>query len=130
MLKQKIDFSKVNKKIVVMRIKKLQLLGNDLIAGITLRTLSGKDVKLKGFKPYSPNYKKTGKVDLKVTGNMLGSMQSKKIKTSQGEGLRFSFGSSAEKIKAKGNQQSPRDRRFFGIDRNQKKFIKKQLQKI
>lgn len=49
-LTKKINFKKVSKELTDSRIKKLRMMGNDLVAGIYTRTLQGKDVNLRAFK--------------------------------------------------------------------------------
>lgn len=130
-LTKKINFKKVSKELTDSRIKKLRMMGNDLVAGIYTRTLQGKDVNLRAFKKeYNKTYKKyrlkhgrTGYPNLTYTGNMLGGMISKKRKT----GLRFTFPSVSEKRKAGWNQKT---RPFFGLDKKQLALIKKRLSRL
>ena len=132
MLKQKIDFNKVRKIIINRRIDKLRLEGKDIETGIITRTQKGVDVKLKKFRKYSKKTKKlrkelgrkTSKVDLTMSGNMLHAIRSKKIKG----GLRFYFISKVERDKAHSNQK--RGRKFFGLDKLQKKSLNKALSRI
>ena len=102
----------------------------NIVTGIVNRTLGGKDTKLKGFKSYSSDYAKyrtkngrNKKVNLTYSGKMLGAINSKNIPL----GLRFYFSSKSEADKATWNQKT---RKFFGIDRNQRKYLKKQLSKL
>ncbi len=129
-LTKKIDFGKVSKELTDSRVKKIRLLGNDIVADMHSRTLKGEDVTLGTFKEYSDSYKKQRskkgrktKPNLTYTGNMLGGMMSKKIPN----GLKFTFTSSSELKKAEWNQKT---RKFFGIDKNQKASIKKTLSKL
>ena len=125
MLKKKINFRKVSNLIVDKRVDKIRAEGLNIETGIINRTQSGKDVKNKSFKKYSAAYKKKkgGKVNLTDTGAMLHAISSKKIKN----GLRFYFNASSETKKASWNQKL---RKFFGVDKTQIKYIKKQLSKL
>ena len=130
MLKKKINFRKVKKRVIDDRVNKLRLEASNIVTGIVNRTLKGKDADLKGMKSYSRDYAKyrqehgrKGKVNLTYTGAMLGAISSKKIPL----GLRFYFNSKSETDKAKWNQKT---RKFFGIDKNQRKYLKKQLSKL
>lgn len=96
-----------------------------IIVGIIKRTQSGKDKNKKAFKPYSKAYGKTGKVNLTDKGTMLHSIDRKKIKN----GVRLFFGNTKENAKAFGNQVTF-GRKFFGLDKDQIKHIKKELSKI
>lgn len=91
-----------------------------IIKGIVSRTKSGKDVNMLGFKPYSKDYKKTGTVDLYVSGKMLNSISSKKVN----KGVKIYFPSSKESTKASANQKT---REFFGLDKAQIDTIKKYI---
>ncbi len=141
MLKKKINFRKVEKRVIDGRVKKLRLEALNIEHGILARTLKGKDMKLKSFKPYSSSYKKLkaskgadSKVNLtgvtrKVKGRtvqgglMLQAISNKRIRN----GLRFYFNASAETKKAFWNQ---RKRKFFGVDKQQIKYLKKKLGKL
>lgn len=128
-LKKKINFSNVEKQLIDKREKQLRTLGSEIIVGIIKRTQSGKDKDLKTFKPYSKAYAKSkakysSKVNLTVSGNMLNSIDYKSIKN----GLRFYFNANEEKKKAKGNIGY--GRKFFGIDKKQKAWIKNKLEDI
>ena len=103
----------------------LYSVSESLIVGIIKRTQSGKDKNKKGFKAYSKNYSKTGKVNLTDRGTMLHSITRKKIKN----GIRLFFGSANENAKAHGNQVKY-GRKFFGLDKEQKKLIKRRLGKF
>ena len=102
----------------------LYSLAEGVIVGIIKRTQSGKDRNKKGFDTYSKNYKKTGKVDLTDTGAMLHGIERKKIK----DGVKLYFPNRTEARKAYGNQVKY-GRKFFGLDKDQKKLIKRRLGK-
>lgn len=125
-LKKKINFLKVKNQVIQGRVDKLYKEGFNIKDGIQQRTLSGKDVNLKSFKPYTPAYakkKRSNKVDLHVKGHMLSAITfDKKL-----YGIRFRFNSNAETNKAIGNQ---RLRYFFGIDKRQIAYLKKKLGKL
>ena len=127
--KKTIDFKKLEKKINDKVNKNLALLGNEVIADLIHRTQSGKDVNNRTFKGYTAAYKKSkkkshgSKVNLTASGNMLNNITWKKIKN----GIRIYFSSKQERDKAHGNQ---RKRKFFGLDRRQKKRIAKKLNKL
>lgn len=131
MLKKKINFRKVRGEVVGGRVKRLRLEAMNIVHGIVERTQSkGKDVKLKAFKSYKPDYAKyrskhgrNRKVNLTYSGRMLGAINSKHIPL----GLRFYFASKSETDKAKWNQKT---RKFFGIDKLQLKYLKKKLSKL
>jgi ABC-type phosphate transport system ATPase subunit len=95
-----------------------------IIVGIINRTQSGKDKDKKGFKSYSKNYKKSGIVNLTDGGTMLQSIDRKKIKN----GVKLYFPNTNEAKKAHGNQVKY-GRKFFGVDKDQKKIIKQRLGK-
>jgi hypothetical protein len=104
---------------------KLALLSNDLISGIHTRTSSGLDAKNKPLKRYTSAYaKRKGevKVTLVDTGEMLGSMDAKKIKG----GIKIYFGSADAKKKAY-FQHKKQGRKFFGLDNKQMKYVVTQL---
>ena len=125
MLKKKVNFRKVRRVIIDGRLDKLRKEALNIETGIIRRTQSGKDVKLSSFKPYSASYKKTkgGTVNLTKSGAMLQAISNKKITN----GLRFYFNANAETKKASYNQKM---RKFFGIDRNQLKYLKKVMGKL
>ena len=126
MLKKKINFDKIEKQLIDNKIKKLRLLGGDLIEGIVKRTTSGKDKNLKSFKG-------DRKITLRDTGQMLGALQSKDVT----RGVGFYFINT--KYPKKGNQKKSstthevvranlrRGFDFFGMDKKQIKLIKKRL---
>mgnify|MGYP000312307724 CR=1 FL=1 len=127
MLKKKIDFRKVERKVIGGRVNRLRLEAMNIVHGIVSRTQRGKDVKLRGFKSYKADYAKyrakhgrDKSVNLTYSGRMLGAINSKKIPL----GLRFYFASKSETDKATWNQKT---RRFFGIDKIQIKYLKKSL---
>lgn len=130
MLKKKINFRKVKGKVIDGRVSRLRLEAMNIVHGIVTRTQRGKDVKLSGFKSYKADYAKyrskhgrDRKVNLTYSGAMLGAINSKNIPL----GLRFYFSSKSETDKAKWNQKT---RRFFGVDKTQVKYLKKQLSKL
>ena len=96
-----------------------------VIVGIIKRTQSGKDKNKKGFKSYSKAYGKTGTVNLTDKGTMLHSINRKKIEN----GVRLFFGNNLENRKAFQNHEVY-GRKFFGLDKDQIKHIKKELSKI
>ena len=109
---------------------KLRKEAGNIIHGILERTQRGKDVKMKGFKSYKADYAKyrakhgrDRRVNLTYSGRMLGAINSKHIPL----GLRFYFASKSETDKAKWNQKT---RKFFGADKAQIKYLKKQLSKL
>jgi hypothetical protein len=107
---------------------KLALLSNDLISEIHTRTSSGVDAKYKPLKRYTRAYAKrkgTTKVTLVDTGEMLGSMDAKKIKG----GIQIYFASDAANDKAY-YQHKKQGRKFFGLDKEQKEYIKRELGKF
>ena len=93
-----------------------------MIVGIINRTQSGKDKNKKGFKPYSKNTPKSGRVTLTDTGAMLHSIDRKKIKN----GVKLFFPNTNESKKAFHNHKTLK-RPFFGIDKKQLEQIKKRL---
>lgn len=96
-------------------------LSKPIIKGIVKRTQSGKDVNGKAFKPYSKSGRGgKGIVDLTISGDMLGSINGQKVKG----GVKIYFPSSKERKKAHANQKT---RYFFGIDKDQKEIIRKQI---
>ena len=130
MLKKKINFRKVENKVIGGRIKRLRLEALNIVAGIVDRTMKGKDVKLMGMKSYSKDYAKyrqkhgrNKRVNLTYSGAMLGAISTKKIPL----GLRFYFSSKSETDKAIWNQKT---RKFFGIDKTQRAYLKKKLSKL
>ena len=130
MLTQKINFKKMNKDLMNSRVKKLQIEGNNIEAGIVNRTLQGKDMFLKAFKKYTKGYasfrSKNGRkstVNLTYTGQMLGAITSDNIP----DGLKFKFSSKSESEKAAWNNKT---RKFFGTDKTQREYLKKKLSKL
>lgn len=126
MLKKKIDFRKVRSVVIDGRVNKLRKEGLNIETGIINRTLSGKDAKMKSFKPYSKEYAKakgSKKVNLTASGAMLQAVSNKRIPN----GLRFYFNASAETKKATYNQKL---RKFFGVDKNQVKYLKEKMRKL
>ena len=102
----------------------LYSIAESTIVGIIKRTQSGKDKNKKRFKPYSKAYGKSGTVNLTETGTMLHAINRKKIK----DGVRLYFPNTNESRKAHGNQIKY-GRKFFGIDKEQKKLMKRRLGK-
>lgn len=130
MLKKKINFRKVRKVVIDGRVDKLRKEALNIETGIINRTLKGKDVKMASFKSYSKEYadykqsKGRGKtVNLTYTGAMLQAISNKKILN----GIRFYFNASAETKKAFWNQKK---RKFFGVDKQQVKYLKKKMGKL
>lgn len=131
-LKKKIDFRKTRRIVIDGSVKRLRAESLNLLAGIELRTLNGKDVKLRQFQRYSKAYKayrakrgRSSQVNLTYTGKMLGAMTTKVIKN----GLRFKFISAAETKKAYYNQIINK-REFFGLDKRQIKILRKRINKL
>jgi len=104
--------------------QELYSVAEGLIVGIINRTQSGKDKNKKSFKAYSKNYNKSGTVNLTDRGSMLHSIDRRTIKN----GIKLFFGSTNENAKAHGNQVKY-GRKFFGLDKEQKKLIKRRLGK-
>ena len=126
MLKKKINFKKVKRVVIGGSVKRLREEALNIETGIQWRTQSGKDMNLRAFKPYSSAYAKrkgSRSVDLTVSNNMLHAISSKKIPN----GLRFYFNASSETKKAAHNQKT---RKFFGVDKTQIKYLKKQMGKL
>ncbi len=127
MLKKKIDFRKVKHVIVDGRLDKLKKEALNIETGIITRTQQGKDVKGSSFKPYSKAYKKAkgkgSKVTLTDTGAMLHAISNKKITN----GIRFYFNASSETKKASWNNKL---RKFFGVDKQQIKYLKNKMGKL
>lgn len=128
--KKKPDFDKLTKVIINKRVTKLELLASEIIVGLINRTQRGKDVSLRDFKKYTKEYAQQkkkkfggGRPNLTRSSSMLNSITSKRIKN----GLKIRFDSSHEAKKAKGNMKT---RKFFGLDRKQKAWIKKKLSKL
>lgn len=122
------NFKKPNmkKKATNMLKNYLPLYANDVKLSIINRTQSGKDINNKTFKPYSKAYaakKTSSKVNLTDTGQMLNSIDWKKIKY----GVRMYFNSNEQRAKARGNQKT---RKFFGFDPKSKERLQKKLQAI
>ena len=77
-------------------------IGEDIIAKIKRRTAEGLDVNNSPFAAYSPEYDKTGTVNLRVSGDMLEGL----TVLSTGDGfIRIGFASSASNDKAAYIQQ-------------------------
>ena len=135
MLKKKINFKKVRTVLIRGSEKRLKEESLNIIDGIKERTESGKNVKGKTFKKYSTKgkysyadkRKDAGKrvtpPNLAWTGHMLEAISAKPIKG----GLRFYFNAKAETDKASWNQKT---RKFFGISKNQIKYLKKVMGKL
>ncbi len=141
MLKKKINFNKVRRVVIDGRVDKLRKEALNLETGIINRTLKGKNMKLKSFKKYTSEYselkRKAGSASTvnltgayrkkgggyKQGGTMLQAISNKKVRN----GLRFYFNASAETKKAFWNQ---RKRKFFGVDKQQIKYLKKKLGKL
>jgi len=126
-IKRRPNFKSMGNEIEDTTVRKLRLLGSEIIVGIIKRTQKGKDVNNRKFKKYSKAYgkiksKKYGGTtpNLTATGNMLNAINQKDIKN----GIRIYFIGNEEKRKAKQNQKK---RKFFGVDRKQKAKIKKRL---
>lgn len=124
-LTREINFAKVRKLIINGSVDKLHKQAPNIKDSIEDRTLQGKDVNMKSFKPYSPSYarRKGGDVDLYVKGHMLGAMTYDKEKW----GLHFRFSSKRQTDKAVWNSKT---RKFFGIDSKMVKYLKKQIGKL
>jgi hypothetical protein len=98
-------------------------IGQDIIRTIRRRTRSGLDVNGNLFAGYAKSYEKTGTVDLKLSGNMLGDLEV----LSHGPGfIRIGFTDSESNDKAswiqrptgqKAGKQSPR--KFVGVSENE-----------
>ena len=96
-----------------------------IISGIVKRTTNAKDKDNKLFKRYTTEYGKqkgTHKVTLTDKGTMLHSIDSKKIKN----GAKLFFVGGKEQAKAFHNHVTY-GRKFFGLDKDQIKHIKKRL---
>ena len=129
-LKKKPNFRRLEKRIIKSKVQKLELLSSEIIIGIIERSQSGKDVKLQVFNRYSKKYsiakkKKYGssRPNMTRSGDMLNGIGAKSL----ANGVRFYFTSKHEKDKASSNM---RKRKFFGVDRKQKAWIKKKLSKL
>lgn len=127
---KKPNFKKIEKRIVNSRIKKLEQLSSEIILGIINRTQKGKNISLQSFKRYTREYAKakakahgSSKPNLTREQSMLNSITSKRLKN----GIRIGFGSVSEAKKAQGNQKK---RKFFGLDKKQRAWIKKKLSKL
>jgi len=123
-VKKKPNLGKYKKRIKNTQ-QELYSVAEGLIVGIIKRTQSGRDKNKKGFKAYSKNYKKSGKVNLTDEGTMLHSIDRRTVKN----GIKLFFGSTNENAKAHGNQVKY-GRKFFGLDKEQKKLIKRRLGKF
>ena len=93
-------------------------IGEDIIAFIKRRTQSGLDINNNLFAAYSPNYEKTGLVDLTVSEQMLNSL----TVLSHGKGyIRIGFPNSTANNKAsyiqnpRGQKSGSPARKFMGI---------------
>lgn len=102
-------------------------IGLDIIDKIKRRTSEGLDVNNRFFAPYSPEYDKTGTVNLKVSGDMLADLSV----LSHGDGfIRIGFASSEGNDRA-AYIQSPRGRKagrqpirtFVGISQSDLNII-------
>ena len=130
MLKKRINFKRVERKLTTDRVNALRKEAGNIEAGIISRTQGGRDVKGSSFKSYSSDYikkrSKTGRgssVNLTYTGAMLQAISHKSITN----GLRFYFNASAEMKKAFYNQKT---RKFFGTDKKQIKYLKGKLGRL
>lgn len=128
--KKTVNFKRIEDKIIDKRLRVLKLLANDIKAGIIKRTQEGKSVSNKGFRKYSKSYRRykskyngSSKPNLTDTEKMLNNITWKKVKN----GIRMYFQNNEERAKAAGNQKL---RKFFGLDKKQKDFIKKRLEKL
>lgn len=101
---------------------------------IVERTQAGRTIEGKSFKSYSPKYKaykvskkRSGKVDLTFTGQMLRSISSKILRRSdvQLEGA-ITIGAD-QKTKAIANQTGASARPFFGLSKQQINEIQKEI---
>lgn len=124
------DFKEFRNTVGKDRVKKLRLLGSEIIVGIINRTQRGKDLNNKSFKRYTPLYANdkarefgSSTPNLTVTGNMLNDISQKDIKN----GIRLFFVTNESKRKAASVQKI---RKFLGIDKTQAKDIQKKLQKL
>lgn len=130
MLRKKINFKNTRRVIIDGRVDKLREEALNIETGIITRTQKGKDTKGKSFKKYSKDYakhkQKKGrgtKVNLTYTGAMLHAISNKKIP----KGVRFYFNANAETLKAYWNNKQ---RKFFGVDKKQVKYLKKVMGKL
>lgn len=129
-IKKMPNFRRLEKKIINDRVKKLELLSSEIIIGIIDRTQSGKDTSLQVFNKYTKKYSQAKKrkygssrPNLTRSGDMLNGIGAKSLP----RGVRFFFTAKHERDKAAGNM---RKRKFFGLDRKQKAWIKKKLSKL
>lgn len=103
-------------------------LANFYIAGIVRRTQRGKAIDGSDFKAYSTAYQKrkaktnqgAATENLTMTGLMLNSITMKPT----ADGFKLLFINSLQNKKALGNQKT---RPFFGLDKEQKAYLKKYL---
>ena len=128
---KKPDFTRIKKRIDGIG-QNLPIIGNNIVYGIVRRTQRGLDVNNKKFKRYSKGYgkykaKEYGSKDVNLTqsGKMLNSITWRKTKN----GIRIYFRSREESQKAHGNQKRMK-RVFFGLDKEQIKYIKKEIKKL
>lgn len=134
-LTKKIDFNKVKKKVINGRQKKLKLEANNIIDEIVNRTLYGKDINNRQFRPYTKAYYRSKKkshgakkVNLKRSGDMLDDITWEELKGGE-LGIKLYFASGSEGQKAYWNYVTFK-RKFFGTDRRQEKRIAERLGKL
>jgi predicted DNA binding CopG/RHH family protein len=100
------------------------VIGDDVILAVEDRTQRGKDADRRGFKPYTKEYaKRKGKtkVDLTVTGHMLGKMRNKPSK----RGVKVQIAGGIDGLKA-WSINFGQKRRFMAINnRDIKKIVKR-----
>ena len=130
-VKKKVNFKRMKKRVTDTE-KSIWLLASDIIIGIKNRTLKGTDMYLMKFEAYTEQYKaykgskgRSTMPNLTFRGTMLNSMQYKKISN----GVRLYFNAVNERVKASANHNGYK-RYFFGIDKNQSKYITKRLREI
>ena len=130
-VKRKVNFKKMKKRVTDTE-KSVWLLATDVIIGIKARTLKGTDMYLQKFEAYTEQYKaykgskgRSTTPNLVFRGTMLNSMAYKKISN----GARLYFNTVNERVKASANHNGYK-RYFFGLDKNQSKYITKQLREI
>jgi hypothetical protein len=125
--KSNFDPKKTAKQILESQKKKLGIAMADATAEIEIRTLQGKAADGQSFKPYSPEYaekKASKKVNLHVTGAMLGAMQHtvREIKNGILEG-KISF-AGHQVNKARWNNAT---RRFMALSKRQLQKLKQTM---